>query len=480
MRVPQLIRINDYLWEIPRQGGMKVPSRVYASSELLNKMRSDRTLIQAANVAHLPGIYKYSIVLPDGHEGYGFPIGGVAAFDAEEGVISPGGVGYDINCGVRVIKTNLSYEDVKPKLKDLADVLQRNIPSGLGSTGRLRLPVRELDDVLDNGIDWAIENGYGWEEDREVCEENGHMKYADSSKVSSRAKHRGHNQLGTLGSGNHFLEVQIVDKIYDPSIAKELGITHEGQITVMIHTGSRGLGHQVASDYLRVMEHAMYKYNIRVPDRELAAVYANTKEAEDYFAAMCAAANYAWTNRQILTHWTRMSFEKVFNISAEKLGMYLIYDVAHNIAKLEEHEVDGKRVKVYVHRKGATRAFPPGSPFIPVKHRPFGQVVLIPGSMGTASYILVGRDEAKQTFYSTAHGAGRQLSRAEALRRVRGSDVRNQLESRGIKVRAASLRVLAEEWDKAYKDVDKVVDVTHRVGISKKIVRLRPIAVTKG
>ncbi len=475
-----LREVSRYVWEIPKLDGMRVPARIYADQQLLRKMREDKTLWQVRNVAHLPGIYRYSIVLPDGHQGYGFPIGGVAALDAEEGVISPGGVGYDINCGVRVIRTNLDYEDVKPKLRELIDVLFKNVPSGLGSTGRLRLSTRELDEVLDRGVEWAIEHGYGWDEDREHCEENGSMKSADSSKVSPHAKRRGANQLGTLGSGNHFLEVQVVDKIYDPDIAKRLGITRVGQVTVMVHTGSRGLGHQVASDYIKIMERAMYRYGIRLPDRELAAVYANTREARDYFAAMSAAANYAWTNRQILTHWVRKSFEEVFRTDAEKLDMHLIYDVAHNMAKLEEHVVDGKRVKVYVHRKGATRAFPPGSPYIPADHRPFGQVVLIPGSMGTASYILIGTEKAAQTFFSSAHGAGRMLSRAKAIRTVRGSEVKSSLERRGIQVRAASLRVLAEEADIAYKSVDRVVEVTHAVGISRKVVRLRPIAVTKG
>ena len=481
-RVP-LKRIGDDVWEIPKsyRKGMRVPGRVFADEELLNKMRSDLTLEQCANVAHLPGIYKYSIVLPDGHQGYGFPIGGVAAFDAEEGVISPGGVGYDINCGVRVLRTNLTEKDVKPVLSRLISTLFRMIPSGVGSTGRVSLSVNELDKVLKDGVEWAIDNGYGWDEDQDYIEERGVMDAADPDKVSRTAKGRGRNQLGTLGSGNHFLEVQVVDEIYDPKVAKELGIFEKGQVTVMIHTGSRGLGHQVCSDYLKIMERAVHKYGIELPDRELAAVPVTSKEAEDYFAAMAAAANFAWTNRQLIMHWARKAFEEVFKRSAEDLEMELIYDVAHNIAKLETHKVDGGYRKVYVHRKGATRAFPPGHPQIPAKYRPIGQPVLIPGSMGTASYILIGSPKAMElTFGSTAHGAGRLLSRAQATRTYRANRIEEELKKRGILIAAASRRVIAEEAPGAYKSVDRVVEVSHRVGIAKKVVRLRPIAVTKG
>ena len=481
-RVP-LKRIGDYVWEIPigYKRGMKVPGRIYADEVLLEKMKGDLTLEQCANVACLPGIYKFAIVLPDGHQGYGFPIGGVAAFDAETGVISPGGVGYDINCGVRLIRTDLRVEDVKPVLKQLIDTLFYLVPSGVGSRGRVRLSISELDKVLAEGVDWAIEHGYGWPEDAQHCEEGGHMKNADPSKVSRVAKSRGAPQLGTLGSGNHFLEIQVVDKIYDPKIAKVFGIEEEGQVTVMVHTGSRGLGHQVCSDYLRIMERAVRKYGISIPDRELVCTPANSPEADDYFAAMACAANFAWANRQMITHWVREAFEKVFKKSADELGMRLVYDVAHNIAKLEEHKVNGHRRKVFVHRKGATRAFPPGHPDIPKDYKDVGQPVLIPGSMGTASYVLVGTPKAMEiSFGSTAHGAGRLLSRAAAVRQYSPSYIKRTLESRGILIRAASARVIAEEAPGAYKDVDRVALVSHKVGIALRVARLVPIGVTKG
>lgn len=481
--VPPLKKIANYVWEIPKgyKSGMKVPARIFADEILLEKMKSDLTLEQAANVACLKGIYKYSIVLPDGHQGYGFPIGGVAAMDYEEGVISPGGVGYDINCGVRLLRTNLTYDDVKPKLKELVNTLFTLVPSGLGSRGLVRVSITEMDGVLAEGVDWAIAHGYGWADDREYIEENGHMTTADPDRVSRRAKERGRVQLGSLGSGNHFLEIQVVDKIYDPEAAKVMGITHEGQITVMIHTGSRGLGHQVCSDYLRIMERAVRRYGIWLPDRELAAVPVKSREGEAYFAAMSAAANFAWCNRQMITHWVREGFRRVFKRDPDALGLEIVYDVAHNIAKIEEHLIEGKVRKVVVHRKGATRAFPPGHPAIPKKYRAIGQPVLIPGSMGTASYVLKGTKAAMEiTFGSTAHGAGRLLSRAEATRRWRGSEIQRQLESRGIAIRAASLRVVAEEAPGAYKDVDRVAEVSHRVGIAKKVVRLVPIGVVKG
>ena len=478
-----LKKLEDVVWEIPTsyKKGMRVPARVYADEYLLQKMQSDLTLEQAANVAMLPGIYKYSIVLPDGHQGYGFPIGGVAAFDAEEGVLSPGGVGYDINCGVRILRTDLKYEDVKDKLTELAELLFRYIPSGLGSRGRISLSKGELDRVLAEGVEWAVEKGYGWSEDPEFIEERGSMEGADPSKVSDTAKERGREQLGTLGSGNHFLEIQVVDKIYDPKAAAVMGITEVGQVTVMIHTGSRGLGHQVCSDYLRIMEVAVRRYNMPLPDRELVSVPAKSREAEDYFAAMKAAANFAWTNRQLITHWTREVFSKVLGRSADDLGMHIVYDVAHNIAKLEEHAIDGGRKLVYVHRKGATRAFPPGHSLVPSKYKGIGQPVLIPGSMGTSSYILVGTNKAMEiSFGSAPHGAGRVLSREEAKRRYRGSEIKSSLESRGIVVRAASMAVVAEEAPSAYKDVDRVADVADRAGMAKKVVRLVPISVVKG
>jgi tRNA-splicing ligase RtcB len=478
----RLEKIGDYEWVIPKGAKpcMNTDAIIFADEYLLEKMESDLTLEQAANVACLPGIKLYSYVMPDGHQGYGFPIGGVAGFDLEEGVISPGGVGYDINCGVRVLRTNLSVDDVRDKLKELVEVLFRNVPSGVGSTGQLRLSFKDLDEVLEHGVKWAIEHGFGWERDAEHTEERGSMKGARADKVSKVAKQRGHEQLGTLGAGNHFLEIQFVDRIYDPEIAKVMGLTHVGQVTVMIHTGSRGLGHQVASDYLQVMERAMRKYGISVPDRELAALPFKSPEAQDYFAAMAAAANFAWTNRQIIMHWVRESFRKVFKQDPEALGLELIYDVAHNIAKIEEHVVNGEKYKVVVHRKGATRAFPPGHPDIPSDYSSIGQPVLIPGSMGTASYILVGVREAARTWYSAPHGAGRWLSRGEAIRSYSPDRVIAELGSKGIVVRAATKRVVSEEAPEAYKDVDRVVLVANKVRISKPVARLVPIGVVKG
>ncbi len=460
---------------------MRVPGRIYADEILLDRIKGDRTIEQCSNVAHLPGIYKYSITLPDGHEGYGFPIGGVAATDYDEGVVSPGGVGYDINCGVRLLRTNLDESEIRPILPKLLDMLFNYIPSGLGSRGKIKVSLSELNKVLSDGVDWSIANGYGWSEDAEVCEEGGNMKAADPSKVSPIAKKRGSPQLGSLGSGNHFLEIEKVDKIIEKEAAKGFGIEREGQILVLIHTGSRGLGHQVCSDYLRVMEAAVRKYKINLPDRELACAPGKSREANDYISAMSAACNFAWANRQMITHWTREAFERVFQRTAESLDLNLIYDVAHNIAKIEEHKTNGNITKVYVHRKGATRAFPPKHLEIPEKYRQFGQPVLIPGSMGQASWILTGTEKAMElSFGSTAHGAGRNLSRAAAKRRFWGEDVKKGLEKRGILVRAASMAVVSEEAPDAYKDVDRVVEVSHEVGIATKVVRLVPIGVSKG
>ena len=479
----KLQRVSEYEWVIPKGAKpcMRVDAVIFADDFLIKKMMEDLTLEQAANVACLPGIQRSSFVLPDGHQGYGFPIGGVAgtAID-EDGVISPGGVGYDINCGVRLIRTNLDYDDVKPKLRELAEKLFRNVPSGLGKSGHIRLSVTELNKVLDEGVMWAVQRGYAWADDPEHIEERGSWQLADSSKVSQRAKQRGAPQLGTLGSGNHFLEIQVVDHIYDPERAKAYGIDHVGQIVVMIHTGSRGLGHQVASDYLLIMERAMRKYGIRVPDRELASVPYSTREAQDYLRAMAAAANYAWTNRQLITYWVRESFKRVFHRDPDQLGLRIIYDVAHNIAKIEEHDVDGKRKKLIVHRKGATRAFPPGHPEIPADHRQYGQVVLIPGSMGTYSYVLAGIPEGSRTWYTAPHGSGRWMSRERAIRTYNPSRVVEELASKGIIVRAANRRVIAEEAPGAYKPSDKVVMVADKVKIAKLVARLRPIAVVKG
>jgi len=473
-----------YSWRIPKKykPGMRVPGIVFADEELLEKMKTDRTLEQSANVAHLPGIYKYSITLPDGHEGYGFPIGGVAATDYEEGVISPGGVGYDINCGVRLLTTNLTEQDIRPKLADLTNKIFNNVPCGLGSRRKdYRITTSELDRLMSEGVPWLVEQGMGWKEDIQHCEEKGHMETANPEKVSATAKNRGTTQMGTLGSGNHFLEIQKVGKIYNPDVAKAFGITQEGQVTVMIHCGSRGFGHQICSDYLRVMERAVHKYKIALPDRELACAPGGSKEAEDYFQAMSCAVNYAFCNRQAITHWVRQSFEQVFKQPAETFGLQLIYDVAHNIAKIEEHQVNGQRKKVWIHRKGATRAFPPNHPDVPMDYCSFGQPVIIPGSMGSNSWLLVGAAKAMDvTFGSTAHGAGRMMSRSAAKRRFWGGDIKRALEKRGIVVRSASSVVLAEEADLAYKNVDKVVEVSDKVGIATRVARLLPIAVVKG
>ncbi len=477
-----LEKLTDYTWRIPQKSGMRVPGLVFADAELLEKMKIDRTLEQCTNVAYLPGIYKYSITLPDGHEGYGFPIGGVAATDYEEGVVSPGGVGYDINCGVRLLTTNLSEGDIRPKLADLATTIFNNVPSGLGSRRKdFRATSKELDQVSREGVPWSVEKGLGWKGDVEHCEEKGCMEAADPNKVSSTAKSRGVTQLGTLGSGNHFLEIQRVDKIYDQRIAKTFGIAHEGQVTVMIHCGSRGFGHQICSDYLRVMESAVHKYKIELPDRELACAPGKSNEAQDYYQAMACAVNYAFVNRQVITHWVRQSFEQVFKKPAETFGLNLVYDVAHNIAKIEEHKVNGQTKKVWIHRKGATRAFPPNHVAVPTDYRAVGQPVIIPGSMGTSSWLLVGTAKAMEiSFGSTAHGAGRMLSRAAAKRQFWGGEIKKSLESRGMVIRAASQMVLAEEADPAYKNVDKVAEVSDKVGIATRVVRLVPLAVVKG
>ncbi len=473
-------RINDFVWEVPKSDGMLVPVRIYATKQMLEKIKSDRTLIQASNTAQLKGIVRHSIVLPDAHEGYGFCIGGVGAFDFENGIISPGGVGYDISCGVRLLRTNLNENELKPKMKELIEAIFKNVPSGVGSEGKTRLNYNQLDEILLTGAEWAVKNGYGWKQDLERMEDNGKMKEADASKVSKEALKRGIPQIGTLGSGNHYLEVQRVDKIFLPEIAKAMGIEREGQVTAMIHCGSRGLGHQVATDYLRVMEQVMRKYNIRVPDRELACAPAQSNEAQDYFKAACASVNYSLVNRQMILHWVRECFQKVFNKSAEELGLELVYDVSHNIVKIEEHEVDGKKMKLWVHRKGATRGFPPNHPALPEIYKKIGQPVIIGGSMGTFSYLLVGTETSKETFYSTAHGAGRVMSRNEAIRTKKGIDVKKELESRGIVVRSVGLETLSEEADFAYKNVTEVVETCEKAGISKIVCRFKPLGVCKG
>ena len=477
---PKKIGENQYQIDADSNLGMKVPVRIYADEPLLQKMLLDRTITQARNVSCIPGIVGQSIVLPDGHEGYGFPVGGVAAMDAEEGMISPGGVGYDINCGVRLLRTNLTEQEVRSKLKELVNDLFSSIPSGVGSKGAIRLSPSELDEVLVRGVSWAIDHGYGSSNDSDVCEENGQIPNADPNKVSDKARKRGAPQLGSLGSGNHFLEVQKVTEIHDEEAANRMGIK-EGTITILIHCGSRGFGHQVCSDYLRVAEQAMKKYDINLPDRELACVPNTSEEGESYRKAMFAALNFAWSNRQMITHWTRKSFERVFNQTESDLDMKLVYDVAHNIAKIEKHKVDGKERKVVVHRKGATRAFPANRDEIPLRYRDLGQPVLVPGSMGTASWILLGQPNSMDlSFGSTAHGAGRTMSRTKARRNFNEDDVKKSLNEKGIFIKALTRDGIVEETPQAYKDVDAVVNVSHNLGIATKVAKLVPIGVIKG
>jgi tRNA-splicing ligase RtcB len=480
----QINKVADNVYEIPKgtQPWMRVPARVYASEALVQKMKQDKTFSQAVNAASLPGIYTHSIVLPDGHQGYGFPIGGVAATDYESGVISPGGVGYDINCGVRALRTNLDVSDIKDKMKNLIDQLWNTIPTGVGKKGKIHLGgYRGVEEVLEGGARWAVESGYGWERDLDHQEANGCIDLADASQVSQQAKKRGFSQVGTLGSGNHFLEIQVVDSIYDEEACKAMGINREGQVMIMIHSGSRGLGHQVCGDYIKTMTTAMRKYNIEVPDRELCCAPTTSPEGQAYLGAMSAAANYAFANRQSMMHWARESFSNVLGSSPEDLDMQLIYDVAHNMGKVEEHDIAGKRRKVVVHRKGATRAFPAGHPETPDAYKQVGQPVIIPGTMGTASYILIGNQKAMDlSFGSTAHGAGRFMSRSRAKKTFYGKEVQSDLAGEGILVRATSGLVIAEEAPGAYKDVDEVVRVSDEVGIATKAVRLRPLGVIKG
>lgn len=476
-----LNKVRDCVWEVPSdyKKSMRVPGRIFLDDNSLKDLEKG-AVDQVANVASLPGIQKFSIGLPDIHFGYGFSIGGVGAFSARTGVISPGGVGFDINCGVRMVRTNLTQEEIQPKIKELINTLFKNVPSGVGSKGKLRLAGGHIDEVLNQGAEWAVENGYGWEEDLKYLEENGKMEDADSEKVSEKAKKRGIPQLGSLGSGNHFLEVQKVESIFEPSAAEKFGIS-KGEIAVLIHSGSRGCGHQVCSDYLRIMDKAYKRHKINIPDRQLACAPVDSDEAQDYFKAMAAAANYGWANRQMILHWVRESFEEIFQKSAEDMGMSVLYDVAHNIAKKEVHEIKGKATRLYVHRKGATRAFGPGRKEIPSDYRETGQPVLIPGTMGTASYLLHGTQTAmEETFGSTAHGAGRKMSRAGAKREYKGEEVQKYLESKGIVIRATSMPVVAEEAPGAYKDVDEVVETVHKAGISKLVAKMVPLGVAKG
>jgi len=478
-----LEKIDDYRWLIPKgyKTGMRVPGLIYASRDMLENILQEQAPEQVANVAFLPGIVGNSLAMPDIHWGYGFPIGGVAAMRLTDGVVSPGGVGFDINCGVRLLRTNLTYEEVYPRIRQLVDVLHANIPSGVGSKGRIKLAPREIDTVLTRGSRWAVERGLGRAADLETTEEGGEMAGADPDKVSARAKERGVPQLGTLGSGNHFLEVAVVDQILEPEIANTVGINRLDQVMVLIHCGSRGLGHQTGDDYIKKMLGAMKRYGIAVPDLQLACSPIESVEGQEYLAAMRCAANYAWANRQCIAHWVRETFCAVLGKCEADAGLELVYDVAHNIAKIEEHEVEGRKVKLCVHRKGATRAFPPGHPDIPAKYARVGQPVLIPGDMGRVSYVLVGTEQAMgETFGSTCHGAGRVKSRAAAKRMFRGRDVLKKLEMQGIIVRTSSLAGLAEEVSEAYKDVTTVVHVARQTGISRIVARTRPIGVVKG
>lgn len=482
MSIP-INQVEELVWEIPKSSDprMRVPARIYADRELLDMMRRDETLRQTVNMTHLPGILKYAVTLPDGHQGYGFPIGGVAAFDEEEGVISPGGVGYDINCGVNLMRTEMKYEEVKPKLSELIDRIFRLVPSGVGVGSKLRLSKMEQDRAVVEGVEWAIERGYGWPEDMQHMEDFGRMAEANPEKVSSKAKERGLSQLGTLGAGNHFLEVARVREIYDPATAKVFGITEPDQVIVWVHTGSRGYGHQIASDYIRVMDRAVSRYGISIPDRELVCAPVKSREAEDYFQAMACAINWAFINRHIITHLVRQAFQETFKMDPEDLGMRLIYSMTHNTAKREEHVIDGKRRRVVVHRKGASRAFGPGREGLPKDYMEVGQPVLLVGTMGTASYLLVGTEKGEElSFASTAHGAGRVMSRAGAKRHYTSREIVAELKRRGIEIRAASDEVVEEEAPDSYKDIHRVADVSHRVGIGRKVMMATPIAVAKG
>ena len=478
-----LNKIDDYRWRIPKsyQKGMRVDGIVYANEKLLRLAKSDEALQQVANVAHLPGIVGHSLAMPDLHWGYGFVIGGVAATDPRaDGVVSPGGIGYDLNCGVRLIRTNIMASRLKGRTRNLVDRLFENIPCGVGSSGKIRLSIQEEQKMLEQGSRWAIEREYGLPEDLGFTEANGRLASADAAAASKRALERGKNQLGTLGSGNHFLEVQMVDRILYREAADAMGLT-EGQVCVMIHTGSRGFGYQICDEHVKTWIKVAQKYGIDLPDRQLAAAPIISPEGQDYLAAMACGANYAWNNRQCITHWVRQVFMDFFDTSREELGLELVYDVAHNIGKFEKHRIGGVEKELFVHRKGATRAFPAGHPEIPAKYRKIGQPVLIPGDMGTASYVLVGSPAAmEQTWGTTCHGAGRMLSRRKAIEATKGRAIDKDLEKQGIFVRAEGRRTLHEEVPEAYKDVDEVVKVVDAAGLSRRVARLRPIGVIKG
>jgi tRNA-splicing ligase RtcB len=476
----KLQKISDYKWRLPKTGGMKVPGVIYADENLLKDIFHDRALEQVVNVAYLPGVVNYSLAMPDIHWGYGMPIGGVIATDIENGgIVGAGLVGYDINCGVRLVRTDLTLKEVQPKIKDLVYGLYNNIPAGVGSRGDIKVSVSEERKLLVQGAKWAVGRDCGRQEDLEVTEEHGAIEGADPAAVSERAYERGKSQAGTLGSGNHFLEVQVIDQIYDKEAAGIFGL-ETGQVTVMMHSGSRGFGYQVCDDYSKSMIRCLSKYNISVPDRQLACAPVKSEEGRAYLGAMRCAANYAWANRQCLMHLTRKTFEKVFGRSEKDLGMDLIYDVAHNIAKIEKYKIGETPKTLCVHRKGATRAFGPDNPELPDRYKSIGQPVIIPGDMGRNSFLLVGTDKAAESFYSTCHGSGRVLSRTAAIKACAGRSISRELEQKGILVMASGRATLAEEAPEAYKDVNDVVHVVHEAGISKRVCRMRPLGVVKG
>ena len=478
-----LERIDAYRWRLPQsyKEGMRAPGVIFADEAMLGKITEDQALEQVANVAFLPGILGASLAMPDIHWGYGFPVGGVAATRVEDGVVSPGGVGFDINCGVRLLRTDLTEEDVRPKLEELVATLFTNVPTGVGAGGKLRVSPQELEQVMVQGARWAVQHGFGDPDDLAVTEEEGCIPEANPDAVGPRPRQRGVPQLGTLGSGNHFLEVQAVDRIFDKASAQAMGILREGQVTVLMHCGSRGFGHQICQDYLQVVDSASARYGIPLPDRQLACVPVTSKEGQDYLGAMRCGANFAWANRQCITHWTRESFSQIFGKPWQELGLWQVYDVTHNIAKIETHRFDGKQVSVCVHRKGATRAFPAGHPDVPLRYREMGQPVLVPGDMGRYSFLCVAGERAMEdSFGSTCHGAGRAESRGAAKRLMKGRDVQKELRDRGIIVKGHGWASLAEEASIAYKDVAEVVEVTHGAGLSLKVARMRPLGVIKG
>lgn len=482
IRKQDIKQLDEVTWEIPAtyRQDMRVPVRLYADDRLLEAALGDKSIEQAVNAATLPGLVSHVVVMPDVHQGYGFPIGGVAATLLPDGVISPGGIGYDINCGVRLLASRIPLEAARPLLGDLATALYANCPSGVGSKGSVPLSQKELDRVCRTGAEWAEKNGYTQPGDLPRTEESGRIEGADPDCVSSRAKQRGQPQLGTLGAGNHFIEVDFVEQIFHPEAAEVLGLA-EGALSLQIHCGSRGLGHQICSDYVRELQGAVQRYGIRLPDRELVCAPLSSPEGKRYLAAMSCAANYAFANRQILAHHARRSFEQVFAGRVKDWNLRQVYDIAHNMGKIEEHTVDGQRLRLCVHRKGATRAFGPGFSGLPSEYRPFGQPVLVPGSMGTASWVLLGTAESMRlSFGSTCHGAGRVMSRHQAKRSIRGDRLKQDLESHGVLIRAGSLPGLAEEAPQAYKQVDDVVEVVVRAGIASKVARLRPVVVIKG